>query len=455
MAQEQHRHPVAGIGASRLLAVALVLALAAALCCSLWLIVRHGQERSGAGAVESPAFPQVAYAGSLPPSGRFRAELSYTCYGAPRGGEVSSSVLWDDAWFFSDARSYNHELARASIVLATLAYSESSYYQGGSDTPPYMEDALAELGFTEVDTSSYRYRSEVVDELIDVVTQESDGVAYTIARKGLGAAAPDRDDAPRELIMVSVRGSYGSEWLSNFNLRPGVADDAAELLAGERARDHSGYQRAAMDILADLDPLIRDAREAGHDVSILLCGHSRGGAVAGLLAAMLDDRAAEGGGDGMCAVDPADIYAYTFASPRTTASDRGNDARYGNIFNIVNPADMVGRVPLEAWGYTRYGVDLELPAVDDEGFDALHARMDEEFLRLTGERSSYDPAAKLAIDAVVDELGRTVPTVDELMTPGGIASVAAACALRINPATILLGHYPSVYIAWMEALPTL
>lgn len=455
MVRAQQRYHIAGTGARRFLAVALVLALAAALCFSLWLLVRHGQEQSGAGAVEAPAFPQVAYAGSLPASGRFRADLAYTCYGAPGDGEVSSSVLWDDAWFFADSRTYNHELARASIVLAALAYSESSYYQGGSNTPPYMENALAELGFTEVDTSSYRYRSEVVDELLDVVTQDSDGVAYTIARKGLAAPQPDQDTAPRELIMVSVRGSYGSEWLSNFNLGAGDADDAAALLAGERAHDHSGYQLAAMDILEDLDPMIRDARSAGHEVSVLLCGHSRGGAVAGLLAAMLDDRAAEGTAPEACTVDPADIYAYTFASPRTTASGRGNDARYGNIFNIVNPADMVGRVPLEAWGYTRYGVDLELPAVDDEGFAGLHARMDEEFLQLTGEHSSYDPASKLAIDAVVDELGRTVPTVDELMTPGGVASVAAACALRINPATILLGHYPSVYIAWMEALPTL
>lgn len=465
-----------GVGVHRACAVALLLLGSTALAGMTVLAVRHGQELRGHGAIEVPAVLETAYAGELPRQGRFEANVAYTCYGVSGDGEVSSSVLWDDAWFSQDSFTYNHELARACSVISALAYAESSYYQSGSDTPPYMENALYDLGFDKVETESYRYRSEVVDEVLDVMTQQSDGVAYALAHKDLG----ESDGVRRELIAVSVRGSYGSEWLSNFNLGEGEAAAAAEALTDERLHDHTGYQIAALDILAHLDEWVDEAESRGSEVSILLTGHSRGGAVAGLLASMLDDRAATRADAGVdtgasgAAADGADaaadatataatdaaalaprVFAYTFASPRTTLNTRSNDARYGNIFNIVNPADMVTSVPLESWGYVRYGVDKPLPAVDDAGFSELHVSMLAAFTELTGQEDAYDPETKLAIDAAVRELSVSVPTSSDLLTPGGVASVAAACALRINPARILLGHYPSVYIAWMEALPSL
>ena len=473
-----------GVGVHRACAVALLLLGSTALAGMTVLAVRHGQELRGHGAIEAPAVLETAYAGELPRQGRFEANVAYTCYGVSGDGEVSSSVLWDDAWFSQDSFTYNHELARACSVISALAYAESGYYQSGSDTPPYMENAFYDLGFDKVETESYRYRSEVVDEVLDVMTQQSDGVAYALAHKDLG----ESDGVRRELIAVSVRGSYGSEWLSNFNLGEGEAAAAAEALADERSHDHTGYQIAALDILAHLDEWVDEAESRGSEVSILLTGHSRGGAVAGLLASMLDDRAAtradaavdtdaSGADADAAATDAADgtatdaadadatatdaaaadatdaaasaprVFAYTLASPRTTLNTRSNDVRYGNI--------MVTSVPLESWGYVRYGVDKPLPAVDDAGFSELHASMLAAFTELTGQEDAYDPETKLAIDAAVRELSVSVPTSSDLLTPRGVASVAAACALRINPARILLGHYPSVYIAWMEALPSL
>ncbi|TXF38673.1 lipase family protein [Collinsella sp. BA40] len=449
-------------GIRRAIAVVLVLLGTAAASGSAVLGIRHGQELRGAGAVDSPAIPDTAYAGELPRVGRFETDVTYSCYGMAGNGEVSSHMLWDDAWFDGDPRVYNHDLARASSVLAALAYAESGFYQSGSKTPPYMENVLHQLGFDMVETGSYRFRSEVVDEVLDVMTQQSDGVAYGLARKEL---MPAPDGTPRELIAVSVRGSYGSEWLSNFNLGAGEAAAAAEALADERSHDHTGYQVAALEILGELDAWVDEADARGAEVSVLLTGHSRGGAVAGLLAAMLDDRAAAGTGeDARTEADAAAqapmqraprVFAYTFASPRTTLNARGNDARYGNIFNIVNPADLVTNLPLESWGYVRYGVDVPLPSLDDEGFGERFAAMQDAFEHLTGGRDSYDAEAETAIDGVVAELARTVPTAGALMTPRGVASVAAACALRINPTRILRGHYPSVYIAWMESLPGL
>lgn len=435
-------------GLRRLPLIALVMLAIGLSVFALMLMYRHVQETRGEGAIESPAAPETVYADDVPAFGRFSKQIAFTCFGATgttgTAAEVETELVWDDSWFFGDPMQYNHELARAALTLSTLAYSESAYYQDAENNLPYMETALHDLGFFEVSTESYKYRSQVVDELLDVVTQQSDGIAYTLARKQV----MDADGNERELIAVAIRGSYGSEWLSNFNLSDAQATRAARSLAAEREDDHSGYLTAASEIADELQAWRREAYARGHDVSILLCGHSRGGAAAGVLAAMLDDQQAQAFDGG--AKD--NIYAYTFASPRTTVNSDNSAPRYANIFNVLNPADPVTKLPLEAWGYQRYGVDIWLPSLDDKGFEEQHAAMGDAFEALTGDASSYDPKVEHATDGLVDELGRAIPTADALMTPVGVATLAGTCALRLDPTTLLLGHYPSVYMAWMQVL---
>ena len=160
-----------------ILAIAGVIALA----CAIVLACRYYQTRASGLARREPP-QQLAAAGDATPRGRFEATVSYTCMASPTGG-ATSTITWDDSWFTGDTARYNHELARAAAVLSALAYAESNYYQASYDCPPYMEDALAALGFDEVATDSYRYRSEIVDQVLNVFIQEEDSVAYTIARK--------------------------------------------------------------------------------------------------------------------------------------------------------------------------------------------------------------------------------------------------------------------------------
>ena len=84
---------------------------------------------------------------------------------------------------------------------------------------------------------------------------------------------------------------------------------------------------------------------------ILITGHSRGGAIANLLAADLGDP-----DDDASALAPSSgIYAYTFAAPCATRADDRHDPRFDNIFNVVNEADIVTQLPLSSWGFGRYG----------------------------------------------------------------------------------------------------
>ena len=152
-----------------------------------------------------------------------------------------------------------------------------------------MENALAELGFDEVSTASYEYRSEVMDQMLNLVTQREDTVAYTLARKRVTGA----DGSTRSVILVSVRGSYGSEWLSNLKIEGVSPEGEAALSEDQEARyDHSGYVEAANEVSQAVAPWVRESHRRGDQVTLLLVGHSRGGAIANLVAAQADDELA-------------------------------------------------------------------------------------------------------------------------------------------------------------------
>lgn len=440
-------------GLSRLPFVVLLVLAIMALSFVFMMLCRYEQNRRNAGGAGSPQSSAVAYGEELPATGRFTKSITYTCIDAP-GRETVSPVVWDDGWFFGDMRTYNHDLARASSVLAALAYSESSHYQESYQTPPYMENALAELGFDEVSTASYEYRSEVMDQMLNLVTQREDTVAYTLARKRVTGA----DGSTRSVILVSVRGSYGSEWLSNLKIE-GVSPEGETALSEDQETryDHSGYVEAAIEVSQAVAPWVRESHRRGDQVTLLLVGHSRGGAIANLVAAQADDELAalaEGTQpqDGLELAAGDAVAGYTFASPGCTTSAHAHAARYGNIFNIANPADLMPALPLASWGYARYGVDMNLPAMGEEGFDTQFASMSSAYTELTGEEDPYDPEAAQAVRSVVSEVGAEVGSVDELVTPGGIAAVAQVCARHIDPTRILCGHYPSVYISWMYTI---
>ena len=268
-------------GLSRLPFVALLVLAIMALSFVFMMLCRYEQNRRNAGGAGSPQSSAVAYGEELPATGRFTKSITYTCIDAP-GRETVSPVVWDDGWFFGDMRTYNHDLARASSVLAALAYSESSHYQESYQTPPYMENALAELGFDEVSTASYEYRSEVMDQMLNLVTQREDTVAYALARKRVTGA----DGSTRSVILVSVRGSYGSEWLSNLKIE-GVSPEGETALSEDQETryDHSGYVEAASEVSQAVAPWVRESHRRGDQVTLLLVGHSRGGAIANLVVA--------------------------------------------------------------------------------------------------------------------------------------------------------------------------
>lgn len=399
---------------------------------------RIAAQHAGEGAVSAPSTPVLL--DGEPHTGRFTAHLEFTSVAAPADAQVSTDVTWDDDWFFQDPTVYNHELATTCSVLSAIANSESAYYQAGSGAPAYMENALAELGFEDVSTASHQYRSEVIDEVVNLLTNSTDVTAYTIASKQVTNSQTGQE---KTLLLVSIRGSYGSEWLSDANMSDPRDLDLAEA-------DHRGFSEPAGEVLAALTDRIEALASRGDsvdDVALLFCGHSRGAAAANLAASYADDYA-----DSLRPLAPLDsIYAYTFACPRTTTMSNASDARYDNIFNVLNPADMVPRMPLATRGYARFGRDLWLPEPDSASFDQTYEAMRAAFKENVGTESPYEPKDASTVDHFEQRLSEDIKTQDEFESIGGVAAVVRHMALDMNVVRVLYGHYPNVYIAWMQA----
>lgn len=277
--------------------------------------------------MEKVALP-AGSSGTVPsdtiPSDPFTASAWFKASGGD--GEAATVVNWDDVWFNTSSYTYNHDLATTAAVLAAAAYDES-----------FVKKTLREqLGFNAFD--SVEYHPEGKD-----YNGDYDQVGYSIETRMTSNGVP--------IIAVIVRGTPGNgEWLSNLNV--------ADTLQNSDQETHEGFKAGALQVLRALRSYVFDNGIDLDEARVLIAGHSRGAAVSNILGARLDDGLTTDAGT----LSPDNVYTFTFESPNATRASNRSDAKYGNIFNIVNPEDVVIKVPLGEWGYGRYGNDLALPS---------------------------------------------------------------------------------------------
>ena len=382
-------------------------------------------------------------------------------------GRTSTSLALDDAWFSQDASQYNHDLATSCAVLSAVCNSESRFYSSNGTEAPYAELTLGALGFGHIRTESYALRSTILDQLAALINGSHDVAAYTFASKSLPAAsfpdasspasanspdtaspnasassanqalAPNSHFANNTLVFVGIRGSYGAEWISNFDF----------LDAAQNNGDHRGFKAAEQEVVDALGHYLAEIGADPARTRILITGHSRGGAIGGLLAADLIERAKSPS----TFVHANSVYAYTFAAPCSTKAPQRKSNAYASIFNIVNPSDLVPQLPLSIWGYGRYGTTVELPRATSANFDTSLATMQQAYEVNTGLASTYNDDALAALDSFDDRASCTLPTVESLLNPIG-ALTAAQVLFGIDLELAMASHYPDTYIAWMQAI---
>lgn len=236
--------------------------------------------------------------------------------------------------------------------------------------------AFEEKGFSVRLQSGYDRPASTVDHTS----------AYTI---GQGKILLEGKEVPAYLVVI--RGTDGTEWLSNFDFSFSGSDET--LFA-------DNFLSSAEDVFISLSRIIKDP-----DAVVLVSGHSRGAAVANLLGLLLNQ-----------IHDPAKNYIYTFATPATVRNLSG--LTDWNIFNFINPCDVVPCTPPERFGFVRCGKDFML---DQETLAMSSQKISDVFKKLTDEcpdiQSYYEKKinlTKLGFDFGID-LGNMELTFYQLM----------------------------------------
>ena len=186
------------------------------------------------------------------------------------------------------------EVALTSVTLAEDAYKQDRILK-----------ICNQMGFTNVFTSKYYTQQSVYSDC--------DVVAYTINEKYVR-----QNGEVYRILMVPIRGTVGSEWFSDFHMGTG--------------NEHQGFKIAAQAIKGNIRAFVKDSPiDVDHTV-IWLTGHSRGAAVANLIAGEItkdsDDSSDESWKD---LIPPENVIAYTFACPSVNTFA---DESLKNIYNF-------------------------------------------------------------------------------------------------------------------------
>lgn len=226
------------------------------------------------------------------------------------GKYIHDTYYYSDDWFGEKPEKDIEGMALASMQLAASAMTDDENGSGAA--------FLKSMGFDEVGFSDFR-------------SADPDDFNYTWGRKTL--------DDGTTLVAIAVQSASedvsvrNKGWKQNFT----VNGDSS---SGE----HFAYAKAVdkmIDGIADLG--------TGDKVKYWITGHSRGGAIANVLAAHLPDRLGDRN---------AGIYAYTFEAPATADEETAGSGNYGYIHNYLCSDDFVTMIP--GWNMTRYGESREL-----------------------------------------------------------------------------------------------
>ena len=142
------------------------------------------------------------------------------------------------------------------------------------------------------------------------------------------------------LLYAIVRGTMGDQWYGNFDVTGSAYDESL-------LNTHYSFNQSAKDIVAIIKNYLSNANI--NKAEIVVTGHSRGGAVANLVAKQFTDDSKKSGSP------IADVFGYTFATPNVT-QDKNASKDYDNIRNFCMTDDFVPYFPLAKWGYGKYGI---------------------------------------------------------------------------------------------------
>ncbi len=252
----------------------------------------------------------------------------------------------------------SQELAEKLSLYSMLAYSESewngSVWTKGDDTNALVNQ-LTEDGYDEL--QSYYYSTKDIGPSNHLTRKLPTAAGENTSPFVLGHRKVNYNNKIVDQIVVVVRGTYNKEWYGNFDMTGTFYDASVDT--------HWSFEKAADSLHYHLDKYISKLEAENNlknqDIQIVVTGHSRGAAVSNLLATWLTDIR---DGKKASGTDIGSVYAYTFATPNVAESEKILQTNYSNIHNYCFTDDFVANLPLEAWGWGKYGNTYWATAAD-------------------------------------------------------------------------------------------
>ncbi len=248
------------------------------------------------------------------------------------GDSYESGFVYNDSFLLKANTTMSPELAKASIALASSAYVTVG------DPPSSLYSALEKMGYTVDKADGNWNRTHMVDD--------NDFVRYVIATKPIMDG--DVEHIVYCLVIQGTRGGY--DWDSDFNI--GTEDD------------HYGFYTAREEIVNKLCDMMEHDGKSSSERILWTMGHSRGAAVSNIVAGEFTMGHSEAAPFSTLSelIHGDRIYSYNFACPSVSKRDDVRQAHMNgicpNIFNFNSPHDVIPTLPLEDWGYVRYGIDV-------------------------------------------------------------------------------------------------
>lgn len=235
----------------------------------------------------------------------------------------------DYRWFFNNNTLYNEELSITSSLFASAIYhpnklSIQDSVKIGKTDGKSMKEVMEYFGFKNADTKS-----------LDVIYND-----IHLSEVGIGYRPVSYNGEVKNVVAVIIRGTNGTieEWSSNFDI--GDSSTYSTTPDWKTKDNHKGFDVVANRIMKIVQEYVVENRLDNSDIAYWITGHSRGAAIANIIGAYYEKSG-------------KNTYTYTYAAPNTTLSK--DTKSYNTIFNVINKDDFVPCLPMEDWGYSRYG----------------------------------------------------------------------------------------------------
>lgn len=266
----------------------------------------------------------------------------------------SSNVSYnmDYRWFFDSNTTYNAKLAKVSALASANIYADHHLNITSGGTLTTTDSNSMQLWMTFHGLSS----------LQNYTISNSDN---HVSQMYIGHREVTYNGTTKNIVCVVIRGTNGTlkEWSSNFDL----GSTATTHNEWTTSVNHKGFDITANRLNQQVNSYLSTYCYGETNV-LWITGHSRGAALANVLAAKQIDAGKT-------------VFAYTFASPNTTTSSSATATKYRCIFNLINTDDFVTYLPMNQWGFSRYGI-TKSASIDDS--------YEVDWQVLTGERD-YNP----------------------------------------------------------------